>query len=153
MLGDAFNEWAAVISPDMRWVAYVSNEPGAAGVYVRPFRVSEETGQPSFGEGRWQVSKGWGNWPQWRINREIVFNTAPTGTEVFAVTVNTTGTAFDGGAPQRLPFPPSTTMTPQSHPDGKRFLFEVPLDQRPARTSLSVVLDWPALLKQSNGRD
>jgi Tol biopolymer transport system component len=39
MLGGAFNEWAGVFSPDMRWVAYVSNEPGAAGVYVRPFRV------------------------------------------------------------------------------------------------------------------
>jgi len=150
MLGGAFNEWAGVFSPDMRWVAYVSNEPGAAGVYVRPFRVSEETGQPSFGEGRWQVSKDWGNWPQWRIDREIVFNTAPSGTEVFAAPVNPTGTAFDSGLPQRLPFPPSTgvSSTPQSTPDGQRFLIEVPLDQRAARTSISVVLNWPALLKQ-----
>src|SRR5688572_7486411 len=108
MLGEPFNEWAGVFSPDMRWVAYVSNEPGAAGVHVRPFRVSEETGQPSFGEGRWQVSKGWGNWPQWRIDREIVFNTAPSETGVFAAPVNPTGSAFESGVPQRLPFPPST---------------------------------------------
>ena len=33
-------------------------------------------------------------------------------------------------------------------PDGQRFLIEAPLDQRPARTSISVVLNWPALLKQ-----
>jgi hypothetical protein len=150
MLGGAFNEWAGVFSPDMRWVAYVSNETGAGGVYVRPFRVSGQTGQPSFGEGRWQVSKDWGNWPQWRIDREIVFNTAPSGTEVFAAPVNTTGTAFESGIPQRLSFPPSTGVsnTPQSTPDGQRFLIEVPLDQRPARTSISVVLNWPALLKQ-----
>jgi Tol biopolymer transport system component len=150
MLGGAFNEWAGVFSPDMRWVAYVSNETGAAGVYVRPFRVSGQTGQPSFGEGRWQVSKDWGNWPQWRIDREIVFNTAPSGTEVFAAPVNPTGTAFESGLPQRLPFPPSTgvSTTPQSTPDGQRFLIEVPLDQRAARTSISVVLNWPALLKQ-----
>jgi eukaryotic-like serine/threonine-protein kinase len=149
MLGDAFNEWAAVISPDMRWLAYVSNESGGQ-VYVRPLRLSGQTGQPSFGEGKWQVSKDYGNWPQWRIDREIVFNTAPSGTEVFAAPVNPTGTAFESGLPQRLPFPPSTgvTSTPQSTPDGQRFLIEVPLDQRAARTSISVVLNWPALLKQ-----
>jgi eukaryotic-like serine/threonine-protein kinase len=149
MLGDAFNEWAAVISPDMRWLAYVSNESGGQ-VYVRPLRLSGQTGQPSFGEGKWQVSKDYGNWPQWRIDREIVFNTAPSGTEVFAAPVNPTGTAFESGLPQRLTFPPSTGVsnTPQSTPDGQRFLIEVPLDQRAARTSISVVLNWPALLKQ-----
>jgi Tol biopolymer transport system component len=73
LLGEAFNEWAGVFSPDMRWVAYVSLETGAAGgVYVRPFRVSGQTGQPSLGEGKWQVSKDVGNWPQWRVDREII---------------------------------------------------------------------------------
>ncbi len=150
MLGEASNEWAGVFSPDMRWVAYVSNETGPAEVYVRPFRVSGQAGLPSFGEGKWQVSKDWGNWPQWRTDREIVFNTAPSGTEVLAAPVNPTGTAFESGFPQRLPFPPSTgvSSTPQSTPDGQRFLIEVPLDQRPPRTSISVVLNWPALLKQ-----
>ncbi len=150
MLGEAFNEWAGVFSPDMRWVAYVSLETAAGEVFVRPFRVSGQTGQPSFGEGRWQISKGNGNWPQWRIDREIVFNTAPIGTEIFAAPVNTTATAFESGVPQRLSFPPSTgvTTTPQSTPDGQRFLIEVPLDQRAARASISVVLNWPALLKQ-----
>jgi serine/threonine protein kinase/Tol biopolymer transport system component len=150
LLGEAFNEWAGVFSPDMRWVAYVSLETGAAEVYVRPFRVSEPTGQPSFGEGKWQVSKDYGNWPQWRIDREIVFNTAPIGTEVFVAPVNTTGAAFESGIPQRLSFAPNTgvSSTPQSTLDGQRFLIEVPLDQRAARTSMSVVLNWPSLLKQ-----
>jgi len=151
ILGEAFNEWAGVFSPDMRWVAYVSLETGAAAVNVRPFRVSAQTGQPSFGEGKWQVSKGFGNWPQWRIDREIVFNTAPMNTEVFAAPVNTTGPAFESGIPQRLSFPPSTGVsnTPQSDPRGQRFLIEVPLGQRPARPSISVVLNWPALLSGS----
>ncbi len=149
MLGEASNEWAGVFSPDMRWVAYVALETAASGVYVRPFRVSAQTGQPSFGEGKRQVSS-FGNWPQWRIDREIVFNTAPLKTEVFATPVNTTGSAFESGIPQRLPFPPSTGVshTPQSAADGQRYLIQVPLDQRPARTSISVVVDWPALLKQ-----
>jgi serine/threonine protein kinase len=151
MLGEAFNEWAGVFSPDMRWVAYVSLETGAlAQVHVRPLRVSGQTAMPSFGEGQWQISKDYGNWPQWRIDREIVFNTAPAGTAVFAAPVNTTGTAFESGVPQRLPFPPSLGVypTPQSTPDGQRFLIEVPLDQPSARTSMNVVLNWPALVKQ-----
>jgi Tol biopolymer transport system component len=150
MLGEAFNEWAGVFSPDMRWVAYVSLETGAAQVYVRPFRVSSQTGQPSLGEGKWQVSKENGNWPQWRIGREIVFNKAPVETDVFTAAVNATGTAFESGVPQRLPFPPSigVSTTPQSTADGQRFLVEVPQDVQASRTSISVVLNWPALVKQ-----
>jgi hypothetical protein len=150
MLGEAFNEWAGVFSPDMRWIAYASLETGATSeVYFRPFRVSGQTGQPSFGEGKWQISKDHGNWPQWRTDREIVFNTAPGGTAVLAAPVNTTGSAFQSSVPQRLPFPPSVgvTTTPQSSPDRQRFLIEVAVDQPAARTSISVVLNWRALVK------
>ena len=99
-----------VLPPGMRWVAYVSLESGAAQVYVRPFRVSD-TGQPSLGEGKWQISKYIGNWPQWRIDREIVFSTAPNRTEVFAAPVNATGMAFESGVAQ-----PHVDTTPQSTP-------------------------------------
>ena len=131
--------------------SYVSLESGAdAEVYVRPFRVSVQTGQPSLGEGKWQISKDHGNWPQWRVDREIVFNTLPTGTAVFVAPVNTSGTAFESGVPRRLPFPPNVgaASTPQSTPDGQRFLVEVSQVQRAARTSISVVLNWPVLLKE-----
>ena len=150
MLGEAFNEWAGVFSPDLRWVAYVSLESGPAQVYVRPFRVSPDTGQPSFGAGKWQISKDMGNWPQWRIDREIIFNTAPMSTKVFSASVNTAATAFQSSVPQPLPFPQSTGVnaTPQSTPDGERFLIEVPLNQPAVRTSIRAVLNWPALLKQ-----
>jgi len=151
MLGETFNEWAGVFSPDARWVAFVSLETGpAAQVYVRPFRVSAQTGQPSLGEGKRQVSNDHGNWPEWRVGNEIVFNTAPSGTATFAAPVNTTGTAFERGVPLRLPFPTSmgVTTTPQSTPDGQRFLVDVAQDQRESRTSISVVLNWPALLKR-----
>lgn len=151
LLGGASNEWAGVFSPDMNWVAYVSLETGnQAEVYVRPFRVSAETGQASLGEGRWQISKDGGNWPQWRIAGEIVFNKAPTGTQVFAAPVSTNGGAFESGIPQLLPFPPNTgvSTTPQSTTDGKRFLLEVPVDQRADRTSINVVLNWPSLVRR-----
>jgi serine/threonine protein kinase len=151
LLGETFNEWAGVFSPDMRWVAYVSLEGGTSGaseVYVRPFRVSGQNGQPSLGEGKWQVSKDHGNWPQWRVDGEILFNMVPTGPAVFTVAVNTAGAAFVGGDPQRLPIPPNASfLAPQSTPDGLRFLVEVSQAQRAARTSISVVLNWRALLK------
>ena len=151
MLGEAFNEWAGVFSPDMRWVAYVSRETGdTPQVYVRPFLVSGQNDQPSLGEGRWQVSKDRGDWPRWRADNEIVFNTVPGGAEVFAVPLNATGTSFEAGVPQRLPFPPSVAVnsTPQSTSDGQRFLVEVSQVPPAARTSISVVLNWPVLLKE-----
>lgn len=79
-----------------------------------------------------------------------MFNTAPLGTSVYAAPVNITGTAFQSGVAQRLPFPVSTgvTSTPQASPDGQRYLVELPLQQRAPRTSISVVLNWPALLKR-----
>jgi hypothetical protein len=151
MLGEDFNEWAGVFSPDMRWVAYVSLETTTTShVYVRPFRVSGQTGQPSLGEGKWQVSKDRANWPEWRVGSEIVFNTAPAGTAAFAAPVNISGTVFVSDVPQRLPLPPTigVVSTPQSSPDGRRFLVDVTQDRRAPRTSISVVLNWPALLKR-----
>ena len=104
----------------------------------------------SLGEGKWQVSKDQGNWPEWRVQGEIVFNTAPSGTAAFAAPVNTSGTAFESGVPQRLPLPPSLDVvsTPQSSLDGQRFLVEITQAPRAPRTSISVVLNWPALLKR-----
>lgn len=52
-----FTEMHPAISPDGRWLAYVSDESGANEVYVRPF--------PSPTGGRWQVSNGGGTSPVW----------------------------------------------------------------------------------------
>jgi hypothetical protein len=108
-----------------------------------------ETGQPSLAEGKWQVSDR-GNWPQWRVDNEIVFNTAPTASATFAAPVNTSAAAFESGVPQRLPLPPNigVVSTPQSSADGQRFLVDVAQNQRASRSSINVVLNWPALLKQ-----
>ena len=46
MLGEAFNEWAGVFSPDMRWVAYVSIETGR-GWGLRPPVPSVRTDRPA----------------------------------------------------------------------------------------------------------
>jgi serine/threonine-protein kinase len=56
ILNGIHNEYQPIVSPDGRWLAYVSDESGLDQVYVRPFR---RTG------GRMQVSVGGGRAPVW----------------------------------------------------------------------------------------
>ncbi|MFP5353900.1 MAG: protein kinase domain-containing protein [Gemmatimonadota bacterium] len=58
----------AALSPDSRWVAYVSNEQGANEVFVRPF--------PDVNGGKWQVSSGGGSAPLWAHNGRELFYAA-----------------------------------------------------------------------------
>jgi serine/threonine-protein kinase len=63
---EPYDEKAAALSPDGRWLAYESNETGDDEIYVRPF--------PNAGEGKWQVSNNGGLNPRWSRNgREIFF--------------------------------------------------------------------------------
>ncbi len=58
----------AALSPDSRWIAYVSNEQGANEVFVRPF--------PDVSGGKWQVSSGGGSAPLWAHNGRELFYVA-----------------------------------------------------------------------------
>jgi Tol biopolymer transport system component len=149
LLGDSFNEWAAQFSPDGGWIVYASTETGSSNLFVRPFTVSA-SGQPASGEGKWQVSRDLGNWPVWRADREILFSAGlpwVAGTAVMAVTVNSNRMGFESGIPQRL-FPSSGRGAWDVTTDGQRFLTTVPQVQRAAPASISVILNWPALLKK-----
>ena len=64
-----FDERDPAFSPDGHWLAYSSNESGAAEVYVRAF--------PDQG-GRWQISNGGGTRPRWsRDGHELIFQSGP----------------------------------------------------------------------------
>ena len=63
-LVNQFDNHSPSLSPDGRWVAYVSNESGRLQVYVRPF--------PGPG-GRWQVSLDGGTEPLWAANGRELF--------------------------------------------------------------------------------
>ena len=61
-----FDENAPVLSPDGRWLAYVSDETGQDEVWVRPF--------PNVDAGRWQVSARGGTEPLWaHSGRELFY--------------------------------------------------------------------------------
>jgi dipeptidyl aminopeptidase/acylaminoacyl peptidase len=131
------NETSASFSPDGRWVAYVSDESGAAQVYVRPVH----------GPGRSQVSVDGGTAPVWgRDGRELFF---AKGDTLFAAPV-TPGATFSSGPVRRLFSGPYTfdvlaanylqTVNYDVAPDGQRFL--VPGNQAPAPHQLELVLNW-----------
>jgi Tol biopolymer transport system component len=87
-----FDEFAPVLSPDGKWLAYVTNESGGSEVYVRPF--------PDATSARWQVSVDGGSEPLWAPDgRELFYRTRSGG--VMAVPV-TPGATFIYGTPQLL---------------------------------------------------
>ncbi len=81
---------APTLSPDGRWLAYVSNESGRREVFVRPFPE---------GDGRWQISADGGIEPRWgRAGREIIYRSAD---RFIAVPVQI-GPGFVAGRPDTL---------------------------------------------------
>jgi len=60
------DETSPQLSPDGRWLAYVSDETGSNEVYVRPF--------PNISGGQWQVSNNGGQAPLWaHSGRELFY--------------------------------------------------------------------------------
>jgi Tol biopolymer transport system component len=150
LLGSVYNEWAAAFSPDMRWIAYNSNETEKAEVYVRPFLAEGPSGTPSLGEGKWQISKDGGRFPKWRADgKEIFFEDTPLGTGKMAVEVKTSGATFEYGAPHRLFQDPGQSINFwDAAPDGKRFLVGTVRAQQSGQVPITVVLNWEPSLKK-----
>jgi serine/threonine-protein kinase len=102
-------------SPDGRWIAYTSGEPGRTGLWVRPF--------PGPG-GQWQIDSA-GRFPIWsRDGRELFFL---VDGRIMVAGYTATGDSFVAGKPRvwsekpllDLGSPP--TFTYDAAPDGKRF--------------------------------
>ena len=64
-LATPFDEHTGMISPDSRWLAYVSNESGRDEVYVTRF--------PKPGGGRWPISTEGGTEPMWSLAGKELF--------------------------------------------------------------------------------
>jgi dipeptidyl aminopeptidase/acylaminoacyl peptidase len=139
-LQTAFVEDSAAFSPDDRWVAYDSNASGRFEVYVRSF---------SPGGGQFKISRngGWG--PKWRGDGKEIYFLALDGTMMAADV--TLGKEVQASVPLAL-FATTLLKTQDRHTytvtkDGKRFLLIVP-EQHQAVTPITVVLNWPSLLKK-----
>jgi len=142
MAGDG----APSLSPDCRWLAYVSDESGEREVWVRPF--------PDLGKGH-QISKGGGNEPVWnrdRNKREIFYR---DGQSIVAARITEQG-SLEGKAEtlfrdSYLPGPNSGSYSRPNYdvfPDGS-FLMLKPVEQEQRLTQINVVLNWSEELKRA----
>ena len=77
-LATSANEDSAVLSPDGRWVAYMSDESGAYEIYVRRF--------PG-GESKQRVSTDGGTTPQWSADGRELFFQAEAGGKMMVAPV------------------------------------------------------------------
>ena len=116
-------ELAPAVSPDGRWMAYLSDQTGQAEVYVERF--------PSLGA-RQQVSIDGGMGPQWSPDgRELFYRRLDDGTLMVVTFDSTSGevtgrpeVVFDGRYFQSLggPFDNPGYIDYGIAPDGNRFL-------------------------------
>jgi len=139
-LATPFGETYGEFSPDGQWLAYVTDESGAVEVYVTAF--------PS-GHGKTRVSTDGGNFPRWRRDgRELYYVSADNKMTAAAVSISPSGFHVDATTTlfQTAVVPGPGTPYVVS-PDGRRFLINstIPSTDPP---SLSVVFNWPALLRK-----
>jgi eukaryotic-like serine/threonine-protein kinase len=125
------------LSPDGRWLAYMSNESGGAQIYVVAF---------GRGQGKWQVSVNGGTQPQWsKDGKELYY--LDHAYNLFAVPVKEVGGALQFGSAQTLV---TNWSAPQVFfdvaPDGKKILFDRISQQ--VSQSISVVTNFTSTLKK-----
>ena len=134
------DERVARLSPDGRWLAFVSNNSGASEVYIQPF--------PGPGR-RLQVSSKGGDQPHWRPDGAEFYYLAPDG-KLMATPIKAAadGQSIDIGPPVPLfsanvglVIFPVLAANYAASPDGQRFLLNRVVRDA-GGTPLRVVLNW-----------
>jgi len=122
-------ESGARISPDQRWVAYVSDDSGRQEVYVAPFDHHSD---------RIRVSSDSGRAPAWsRDGRELYF---VAGTGIYAAAVKTTGDSIDFAPPTRIYSTDQEIAFVDAAPDGRLLIATRVI--APATQPLNVFVGW-----------
>jgi Tol biopolymer transport system component len=135
-------EGGARLSPDARWLSYISNDSGQNEVYLRPYGGEDR---------RWQVSTDGGTQAVWNPNGKEIFYR--NGNKMMAVEV-ATSPAVSLSPPrqlfeQRYAFGAGITLPNYDiSRDGQRFVM-VKDESNAGR--LNVIVNWPSeLTRQSS---
>jgi hypothetical protein len=128
-------------SPDVRAIAYTSNESGTPEVYLRRFPEAD---------GKWRVSTQGGAQPRWGRDGKELFYLALNG-QLMAAAVKTGTSRLETAVPRAL-FQTGVTEDLLGHVhyavsrDGQRFLVNLSADEDHG-APITVVLNWQARLR------
>jgi Tol biopolymer transport system component len=136
-----------------RWVAYQFERDGKTEVYLREFDPKSSMLTPA-NRGEYQVSNGGGTSPRWNPKGNELFYLAPDRS---IMSVELTGNLNrPTSSPKTIFRPKGIERASQAglavfswaiSPDGKRFLFPIPVTSNAAFPPAYVVLNWTSLLK------
>lgn len=138
-------EGASRVSPDGRWIAYLTNETGPLNVFVRSFPNGHDVHQ--------QISLTGGQKPVWRPDGRELFWLGSDG-NIMSIELRTSPTLvlgerhtlFRAHLDPSIGTPGATLYDVSS--DGQRFVMLVPTSNRPQ--PITVVLNWPSLLNSNH---
>jgi eukaryotic-like serine/threonine-protein kinase len=144
LVASPFWDSQATVSPDGRWLAYVSNESGNDQVYVRPF--------PNTMTHRWAVSVGGGTEPVWSRDGSELFYRGPKS--YWAAEVKTSPTFSVSGWTALFAADPFAAGNGHPMygvtPDGKRFFMLQMEDQ--SQSALILVRNWASEVAAKVGK-
>jgi hypothetical protein len=142
-----FTEWHARFSPEPspRWVAYQSNESGRFEVYIDSFPEPRN---------KIRISTEGGQYPQWGPGTRELFYVSPDY-KLMSVSLKLGADSVEPSTPHELFLLPAIDDGLSSPydvaSDGQRFLVRATPQQQPTQ-ALSVIVNWPALLKKGSTR-
>jgi len=128
-------------SPDCKWVAFTSNDPGQPEVYVTSFPDGAQ---------KYQVSTGGGGNPHWRSDGKELFFVATKDSDLVAVNIEKVAPGLRLGTPHVLFQTLGTGYRLGLYdvtPDGQRFLINRDL-RTVSNVPLTLVLNWNAELNK-----
>jgi serine/threonine-protein kinase len=136
LVGTNFDEYAAALSRDGRWLAYQSDESGRYEVYVRDLAP---------GGGQHQISTALGEEPRWSSDGQTLYYRADES--IMAVPIDTRRGTFVAGTP-RIVFKGAYNLRSDTgnsfavDPRTDRLLMIRPAVERQTPAVLRVVLNW-----------
>jgi Tol biopolymer transport system component len=128
-----FNDTLGRISPDDRWLAFVSEQSGRPEIFV----------QSTLGQsGLWQVSNSGGTWPAWSHDgREIYYVQPPDRLMAVEIEVEA-GATIRSSTPRQLFRVPADGF--DVSPDGERFVVNLRASEA-SDAALTLITNWTQL--------
>lgn len=120
------NEFAARLSPDGKWITYISNASGRSEILVQSFPIPGR---------KWQISTEGGFRPIWSPRGDEIF--FAQGNQMMSVAV-TTQPVFSSQPPRTL-FVVAHDTSFDVAPDGQHFMLTVPTDGQDQFPHLTIV--------------